>query len=56
MSAMISVNIYRSRNELYIDIRNPYQPTADRPTAANKMALDNIRERAGTRFSMPKPA
>jgi len=47
---MISVNIYRSRNELHIDIRNPYQPQAESQHNGNKMAMGNIRERLALFF------
>ena len=47
---MISVNVYRSRNELHIDIRNPYQPQAESQHNGNKMAMGNIRERLALFF------
>lgn len=42
---VISVNIYRSRNELHIDIRNPFQTSSESHHIGNKMAMANIRER-----------
>ena len=42
---VISVNIYRSRNELHIDIRNPFHNSGESHHIGNKMAMANIRER-----------
>jgi len=47
---VISVNIFRSREELHIDIRNPYYKEGGRHHAGNKMAMGNIRERLRLHF------
>lgn len=46
----ISINIFRSRDELHIDIRNPYHKAGGGHHAGNKMAMGNIRERLALHF------
>ncbi|PHV11802.1 sensor histidine kinase [Chitinimonas sp. BJB300] len=46
----ISINIFRSREELHIDIRNPYYKAGGGHHAGNKMAMGNIRERLALHF------
>ncbi|MGQ5524466.1 sensor histidine kinase [Chitinimonas sp. PSY-7] len=46
----ISINIFRSRDELHIDIRNPYYKEGGGHHAGNKMAMGNIRERLALHF------
>lgn len=48
-SGIISINIYKHRDEVHMVLRNPYQPDGDRH-AGNKMALGNIRERLALHF------
>lgn len=45
----ICINIYRSRNQLNLVLRNPYQHEG-RHHSGNKMALQNIRERLALHF------
>lgn len=45
----ISINIYRSRDEVHFVIRNPYLGD-DKHHGGNKMALDNVRERLKLHF------
>ncbi|WP_137939321.1 histidine kinase [Chitinivorax sp. B] len=47
---IISVNAYRSRNEVHLDIRNPFAPDDGKHHAGNKMAMGNIRERLALFF------
>ena len=48
-TGIININIYKSRNEVHIVLRNPYQ-TEGKHHSGNKMALDNIRERLALHF------
>jgi len=45
----ISVNIYASRNQVHLVLRNPYRNDGDHHSG-NKMALGNIRERLALHF------
>lgn len=45
----ISVNIYSSRNQLHLVLRNPYRSEGEHHSG-NKMALGNIRERLALHF------
>ncbi|MBB5017732.1 two-component system sensor histidine kinase AlgZ [Chitinivorax tropicus] len=47
---IISINAYRSRNEVHLDIRNPFSPDDGKHHAGNKMAMGNIRERLALFF------
>lgn len=47
---VISINIFLTRNELHIDIRNPYYKEGGKHHAGNKMAMGNIRERLSLHF------
>ncbi|MDN3578490.1 histidine kinase [Chitinimonas viridis] len=47
---IISINIFRSRDELHIDIRNPYYKEGGDHHSGNKMAMGNIRERLRLHF------
>lgn len=47
---VIAVNIFQAREELHIDIRNPYYKEGGRHHAGNKMAMGNIRERLRLHF------
>ncbi|WP_269531626.1 sensor histidine kinase [Chitinimonas sp. BJYL2] len=47
---VIAINVFRARNELHIDIRNPYYKEGGRHHAGNKMAMGNIRERLSLHF------
>jgi len=46
---VISINIYKSRDEVHMVLRNPYQSDGNHH-AGNKMALGNIRERLSLHF------
>jgi len=46
---VIRVNIYSSRNQVHMVLRNPYSNTGEHH-AGNKMALGNIRERLALHF------
>lgn len=46
----ISINIFQVRDELHIDIRNPYYKEGGGHHAGNKMAMGNIRERLALHF------
>lgn len=48
-TGIININIYKSRNEVHIVLRNPYQ-TEGKHHSGNKMALNNIRERLALHF------
>lgn len=48
-SGIISINIYKHRDEVHMVLRNPYQPDGNHH-AGNKMALGNIRERLALHF------
>ena len=48
-TGIININIYKSRNEVHIVLRNPYQ-TEGKHHSGNKMALNNIRERLVLHF------
>ncbi|QDQ29284.1 sensor histidine kinase [Chitinimonas arctica] len=47
---IISINIFCTRDELHIDIRNPYFREGGDHHAGNKMAMGNIRERLRLHF------
>jgi two-component system sensor histidine kinase AlgZ len=47
---IISINVYRARDEVHIDIRNPYFRDGGQHHAGNKMAMGNIRERLALHF------
>ncbi len=47
---VITINIYRARDEVHVDIRNPYYREGGRHHAGNKMAMGNIRERLMLHF------
>jgi two-component system sensor histidine kinase AlgZ len=51
---MVSINVYLSREQVHIVLRNPYEHEGNHH-AGNKMALANIRERLAC-ISMPKRA
>ena len=48
-TGIININIYKSRDEVHIVLRNPYQ-TEGKHHSGNKMALNNIRERLALHF------
>lgn len=48
-SGVISINIYKSRDEVHMVLRNPYQSDGNHH-AGNKMALGNIHERLSLHF------
>jgi two-component system sensor histidine kinase AlgZ len=50
-TGIININIYKSRNEVHIVLRNPYQPEG-KHHSGNKMALNNIRERLALHFDV----
>lgn len=50
-SGVVSINIYRSRDEVHVVIKNPYHP-GGRHQSGNKMALNNIRERLALHFDV----
>lgn len=45
MGGAIQVNVYRARDEVHIDIRNPLLPVSERRRKGNGIALENVRER-----------
>jgi two-component system sensor histidine kinase AlgZ len=47
---IIDINVYRARDEVHIDIRNPYFRDGGQHHAGNKMAMGNIRERLALHF------
>jgi two-component system sensor histidine kinase AlgZ len=47
---VISINVFRARDEVHIDIRNPYFRDGGQHHAGNKMAMGNIRERLALHF------
>ncbi len=47
---VISINVFRVRDQVHIDIRNPYLPDGGKHHAGNKMAMANIRERLFLHF------
>ncbi|WP_374347278.1 sensor histidine kinase [Chitinimonas sp.] len=47
---IIAINVYRARDEVHIDIRNPYFRDGGQHHAGNKMAMGNIRERLALHF------
>lgn len=47
---VINVNVFRVRDEVHIDIRNPYVRDSGHHHAGNKMAMGNIRERLFLHF------
>lgn len=47
---IISINVYRVRDEVHVDIRNPYFKDGGQHHAGNKMAMGNIRERLALHF------
>ncbi len=48
-TGIININIYKSRDEVHMVLRNPYQPEG-KHHSGNKMALNNIRERLALHF------
>ncbi len=48
---VISINIFRRRNQVHAVLRNPYQESGNRH-AGNRMALNNIRERLQLHFDV----
>ena len=48
-AGVISIQIYRTREQVHAVLRNPYSAKGDRHSG-NKMALDNIRERLQLHF------
>ena len=48
-TGIININIYKSRDEVHMVLRNPYQPEF-KHHGGNKMALNNIRERLALHF------
>ena len=46
---VISINVYKSRDEVHLVLRNPYRKDGNHH-AGNKMALGNIRERLALHF------
>lgn len=47
---VISIHIYRRRNEIHAVLRNPYSPEGRAHHQGNKMALENIKERLSLHF------
>lgn len=41
----IQINVYRARDEVHVDIRNPMLPVRERRRKGNGIALENVRER-----------
>lgn len=41
----IQINVYRARDEVHVDIRNPMLPMRERRRKGNGIALENVRER-----------
>ncbi|MBV8660456.1 MAG: histidine kinase [Burkholderiales bacterium] len=50
MPGVITINVFRARDEVHIDIRNPYFKDGGQHHAGNKMAMANIRERLALHF------
>ena len=48
-AGVISINIYKVREEVHLVLRNPYRESGDRH-AGNRMAVANIRERLQLHF------
>lgn len=48
----ININIYRSRDHVYMVLRNPYRGDGGTHHQGNKMALNNIRERLALHFDV----
>jgi two-component system, LytTR family, sensor histidine kinase AlgZ len=48
--AVLSINIFLSRDEVHALLRNPYVENGERHHGGNRMALDNIRERLALHF------
>ncbi len=48
-TGIININIYKSRDEVHMVLRNPYQSEGNHHSG-NKMALNNIRERLALHF------
>ena len=48
-TGIININIYKSRDEVHMVLRNPYQ-SEGKHHSGNKMALNNIRERLALHF------
>jgi two-component system sensor histidine kinase AlgZ len=46
---VISINVYKARDEIHLVLRNPYRQDGDHHVG-NKMALGNIRERLALHF------
>lgn len=47
---MVSINLFLTRGEVHVILKNPYRADGDRHHAGNKMALANIRERLALHF------
>jgi len=47
---IISINIYKSRDEVHLVLQNPYRSDGGNHHVGNKMALGNIRERLSLHF------
>ena len=48
-TGIININIYKSRDEVHMVLRNPYR-SEGKHHSGNKMALNNIRERLALHF------
>jgi two-component system sensor histidine kinase AlgZ len=46
----VSINIFMSRDEVHVLLKNPYRATGGRHHSGNKMALANVRERLALHF------
>jgi two-component system sensor histidine kinase AlgZ len=46
----VSINIFMSRDEVHVLLRNPYRATGGNHHSGNKMALANVRERLALHF------
>jgi two-component system sensor histidine kinase AlgZ len=46
----VSINIFLSRNEVHVLLRNPYREGVGRQRQGNRMALANVRERLALHF------
>ena len=49
---IIEVKLYRARDELHLEVRNPAQSQTARHSNGNRMALSNIRERLALLFDV----
>jgi two-component system sensor histidine kinase AlgZ len=46
----VSINIFGSRDEIHVVLKNPYRADSPRHQSGNKMALANVRERLALHF------